>query len=764
MRYMRRSGEQLDCVTSLISLSTHHRCVSQLHTTFVAIATGTTAPSNRSHAVFGHDEEMLRIAVLVRPTLNLFSKPFSLLPHCHVHTRPVLGSASDALWTRCAPIGTQHRYTSSYTGLFGNPLLSEPEGFAVAASKTKEESEAVIAEILNSKQPDKIVHLFDELSDTLCRTADLAECIRLLHPDQDYAAQATNCCSLLGSYVEELNTHSGLHEALKQVTKDETFRRSQDEVMKYNVASLMHDFETSGIHLSGGERQRVVELNAQILALSHVFVYNCAQPVVLKKTDCPSFVVDAFPTDGKDVVITHVPYTSPNPLLRSAGYLLYHKAVPQQMELLDSLLSLRHELASLVGYDTYAHRALKTTTAQTPECVADFLHALSEEIMPLAKEEAKEMLALKQEAGEQVDQHILRPWDVTFVTRLAQRKLFPQLQSNNLEEYFSLSSCIEGLNTLFQSLFGVRLASTLAYPGEIWHDSVQKYAVISTTGELLGLLYCDFFHRPEKAASDCQFTIQGGRSKRDGSYQTPVVTLSLSLPSSSPVLLTQQAVENLFHEMGHAIHSVLGRSKYQNVSGTRCATDFAEVPSNLMEMFLRDSRVLSSFAHNSSGQVLPPKLKTVFQCSANMFPAFNAQMQLLFAIMDQQFHSKHPLNKPVTDLFADLHDKFSPIPYLPGTAWFLRFNHLHSYAAKYYAYPWASAMASLIWKQCFSADPFSSEMGGRLHKMLSYGGGLPPKTLLSDMLGFSPTVSDLVEAYVRDIVSHKEKLWQVQRT
>lgn len=704
---------------------------------------------------------MSRFSLLARPPLNLLSKSVRLQCHTRSTRDATCGSLAKAFLTRCAPIGTLH---SSQAGLFGNPLLSRPEGFSVAASNTKKESEAVIGEILNARQPDQIVHLFDELSDTLCRTADLAECIRLVHSNQEYVEQATSCCSLLGSYVEELNTHSGLHESLKQVTRDEVFRRSKDEVMKYNVASLMHDFETSGIHLSGGERERVVELNTQILSLSHAFVYNCTQPVALKKTDCPPLIVDAFPSDGDDVLITHVPYTSPDPLLRSTGYLLYHMIVPQQVELLQALLSLRHELASLVGYPTFAHRALKTTTAQNPECVADFLYSLSEKIMPLAKEEVEEMLALKQEAGVQVDQHALRPWDVTSVTKLAQQKLFPQLQSSQLEEYFSLDSCIKGLNTLFQSLFGVKLAPMPIHPGETWHDSVQKYAFTATSGEVLGLLYCDFFYRPEKLASDCQFTIQGGRRRRDGSYQDPIVTLSLSLPSSTPVLLTQQAAENLFHEMGHAVHSVLGRSKYQNVSGTRCATDFAEVPSNLMEMFLRDSRVLSSFAQNSSQETLPPELRTAFQCSGNMFPAFSAQMQILYAIMDQEFHSKHPLHKPTMEIFADLHHRFSPIQHIPNTAWFLRFNHLHSYAAKYYSYPWAHAMASLIWRQCFSANPFSSPMGDRFHKMLSYGGGLPPKLLIADMLGFSPNVSDLVQVYISDIVRQKERLQQARRT
>lgn len=646
------------------------------------------------------------------------------------------------------------------TGLFDKPIFSSAEGFTKATELALSNARKLVTEISNMvDQPSlEIVDKMDELSDVLCQVADLSECVRLLHSDPTIIEAAQNANVVINNYVEELNTNTSLHQSLSNFLESEQFVNA-DRVTRRTSQLLMHDFESSGIHLDAEKRELIVRLNQHILELSHYFVHNSSLPTLLPRNECPQILQDYFPLQGDYVSVDHVLYSSHNSELRELSYKAYFAEIPAQREVLEKMLKLRNKLSILVGYPSFAHRTLKMCMVESPEKAEDFLKKLSEKVSPLAEEEAREMQSFCPSPS---NHQVVQPWDVTFSTDEAKKVYFPTKKSD-LREYFSLENTLSGLGNLFHRLFGVRIDIIPAKPGEIWDGDVIKLAFIHETERLLGYTYCDLFARAGKSISDCHFTIQGGRELPGGSYQTPVIVICCNIPPKgntvTSTLLSQREVENLFHELGHALHSMLGRTKYQNVTGTRCSTDFAEVPSTLMEYFLNDSTVLRSFArHYKTGQPIPESHLSTFQLSGKLFSAFDMQLQTMYALTDLLLHSRPPLQSSTIDFAEDLYRQYAPMQRLPGVSWILRFTHMYGYGSRYYSYLWSRAVSCLIWRECFKSDPFSRESGDRLRWMLQHGGGVAPMELVEEVLGFEPSVEDLVCALYTDIKEHREKL------
>lgn len=226
------------------------------------------------------------------------------------------------------------------------------------------------------------------------------------------------------------------------------------------------------------------------------------------------------------------------------------------------------------------------------------------------------------------------------------------LKANTSEflPYFSLGGCMEGLDNIMRSLYAISLKNTEMEPGESWNNDIYKISVVHETEGLLGYIYCDFFERTGKPNQDCHFTIQGGKDLPDGNYQLPIVVVMLNLSQphwTGPVLLSPSRVDNLFHEMGHAMHSMLARTKYQHVTGTRCSTDFAEVPSVLMEYFANDPRVLRTFArHFQTQEPISEDMLQRLCASKKLFSASETQLQ----VNDYSFYSLYSVKLGTTSV------------------------------------------------------------------------------------------------------------------
>jgi len=233
-----------------------------------------------------------------------------------------------------------------------------------------------------------------------------------------------------------------------------------------------------------------------------------------------------------------------------------------------------------------------------------------------------------------------------------------------------------------------------------------------------------------------EFETRGHWKTPSGMFQLPVVVLltEFARPSVArgATVLEWQEVLTLYHEMGHAMHSMIGRTDYQNVSGTRCATDFVELPSILMEHFLTSPTVLSLFGEHADAKAYPAGNHHEDPCRN-----IDTYGQILLAALDQVYHSPAATAPGFdsTAALAHLHAQYGIIPHVPGTSWQTQFGHLFGYGATYYSYLFDRAIASRVWHQLFAYNPLNRETGERYKReILRHGGGEDPWAMLATLL------------------------------
>eukprot|EP00123_Amoebidium_parasiticum_P016409 comp23415_c0_seq1/m.38924 comp23415_c0_seq1/g.38924 ORF comp23415_c0_seq1/g.38924 comp23415_c0_seq1/m.38924 type:complete len:735 (-) comp23415_c0_seq1:23-2227(-) len=665
------------------------------------------------------------------------------------------------------------RNTGPKTGLCGHPELTHPNGLHSVCRRTLREAERLNEQIKSAKPSLQLLDDIDYMSDVLCGVVDMTEFLRNTHPDPDYVHACEETCKAVHAQFEKLNTDVELYSALERVIDLPEFQ-TVDRETDMTARLFKYEFDQSCVKGPEAERVYFQELTQAQIYLGFEFM-NGAHAATNGYVEVPAAALEELPESVRaqlrydpirqkpgmviletdtvvcDLILKWVRDGS----VRRAVYIATYRCDPKREEVLHRLLQVRHRLAQVTKYPTYAHRTLQETMAGSPETVQKFLYGVAERLRPTSEKETAMLKALKARL-EQTDEGIMA-WDRSYYTGIAKNNSLPRAEVA-VHHYFSLGGVMEGLDTIFQSLFGVSLVPVPTAPGELWAPDVIKLAVQHEKEGPLGYIYADLYARENKSGQASQYTIRSGRQLKDGTYQQPVVGLMCSFrppTETEPTLLSHYEVETLFHEMGHAMHSILGRTKYHHVQGTRCKVDFVEIPSILMEFFVWDYRVLSKFArHYATGEVLPESALERLCQSRHMFAANEALMQVFMALMDQAYYGPHPLPASPTELLGRVQDDVTTIPHVPGTAWQLSFSHLYGYGASYYTYMWSKALANLIWQTCFAKDPLNREAGERYcREMLAHGGGEDPWVMITRMLGFTPTIENLTDSIVRSYTS-----------
>src|SRR5690349_2323393 len=393
----------------------------------------------------------------------------------------------------------------------------------------------------------------------------------------------------------------------------------------------------------------------------------------------------------------------------------------ENIPLLDKILPLRDDIAHKLGYKTWADYETEVKMVKNAQTAVDFLEKLKTGLQPKFDAELAEFRRLKvKETGDQNAQ--IKIWDWRYFSNQLKKEKYT-VDAEQLRVYFPYQRVLDGMFSIYQDIFGLKFERVEA-PYK-WIGDLQLYAVSdSKTGEPLGLFYLDMFPREGKYHHFAQFGIIDGKLLPDGKYQRPTVALICNFPSpgkDKPSLLSHLDVETLFHEFGHAMHSIVTRAKYSRFSGTSVPRDFVEAPSQMLENWVWDKKVLDSFAadYRDSSKKIAEEILSKLKEAKLATEGTRYRRQLSFGLMDLTLHSQiHDNNAKETLPLSNkiLSEVFLPLA--PDTAFVAYFGHLMHYDAGYYGYAWADAIAADM-ATVFEKAPngyFDKTAGHRLRK------------------------------------------------
>lgn len=424
----------------------------------------------------------------------------------------------------------------------------------------------------------------------------------------------------------------------------------------------------------------------------------------------------------------------------------FHNDKLDNQELVLKIVKLRHERATLLGYDSHAHFVLEERMAETPQKVHSFLEELLEKAKPAAIVEFDE---LREFARQEDGISDLYKWDGSYYAEKLKQKRF-DLDDEKLKPYFKLERVIDGVFRISESLYGISFKEVDDI--ETYHKDVKTYLVTDDKGGEIALLYADFHPRPGKRGG-AWMTSYKPQYLKEGVNERPHISIvcNFTKPTKSkPSLLTFNEVTTLFHEFGHALHGMLANTSYPSLSGTSVYWDFVELPSQIMENWCYEKEALQLFAHHyETGELLPMDLITKIKESANFQEGMATLRQLSFGFLDMAWHAKDPSS--ITDVkqheLAAFKDTLL-FPDTPETCMSTAFAHIFQggYSAGYYSYKWAEVLDADAFAYFKEQGIFNKDVAQKFKEyVLSKGGTEKPMDLYKKFRGSEPKLDALLE-------------------
>ncbi|HWC31302.1 MAG TPA: M3 family metallopeptidase, partial [Dehalococcoidia bacterium] len=520
-----------------------------------------------------------------------------------------------------------------------------------------------------------------------------------------------------------------------------------------------------GFGLPTEDRQRVRELKQRLVELDVAFRRNIdawEDAILVNREDLaglPDSYIDNLKTEqrnGDTLYRVSLDYPEMYPFLDNAEseelrrelmIKNYRKGGVENIKLLEEAIAVRDELARILEYESWAAYVLELRMAKQPESVRDFLTDLRAKVDPKRVLDVEGMREAKRVHTNDGSAEV-QLWDFRFYHNYLMKTRFA-VNDFEVAKYFPLDAVLEGLFDTMQTLLNVRFEPV--EPANAWHPDVKLYRLLDgVDGSEVAYFYMDLFPRANKFGHAAAFTLRGGRTLPDGTYQQPVsaIVANFTKPTATqPSLLRHTEVVTLFHEFGHILHQTLTRAERLRFSGTRTERDFVEAPSQMLEHWVWRPEVLAGFSrHVETGEPLPQDLLDSMIAAKNLDSGVFAMRQLYFSELDMAYHGPGA-KKDTTAIARDLH----PIMGFPApedTYWQAGFGHLFGYDAGYYGYKWSEVFADDMFTRFEAAGPLNTELGLEYRRtVLERGGAVDGDVLVRDFLGREPNS----EAFLRNL-------------
>jgi thimet oligopeptidase len=619
--------------------------------------------------------------------------------------------------------------------------VSGPDELDRAAQAAIAEARTAVADA--KRDTGSAVETLDHYDEALAALANVIDPLGLIaqtHPDAAMRGAAEGARQTLATVRTDITLDRELYDVLAALDLADA-----DAPTRHFLHRTLRDFRRAGVDRDEKTRTRVRELWEELVGVAQDFARNIrsASAAALLPPSAldglPDDYVRAHPADEDGMVRVTTDYPDYVPFVtystdadgREKLYRLFlNRAYPSNVDVLRGMLERRHEVATLLGYPSWAEYAAEDKMIGSAENIAAFIDRISDLSGPRSARDYDTLLERKR--VDEPDASEVMPWDGLFLADRIQAERLA-FDSQSVRPYFEYGRVKAGLMGLVERLFGVRFERRDDI--EVWHPEVECFDVIEGDRPL-GRIFLDMHPRPDKFSHAAMFTIRTGKAGR----RLPECALVCNLPrpGDEPALLLHYDVDTFFHEFGHLIHQIFaGHGQWSGTNGTNVERDFVEAPSQLLEEWVRDAETLATFAvHHETGEPIPAELVARMLAAEEFGRGLFVRQQMFYATLSYELFRRDPAALDLDEVEREARERRTPYRHIEGTHLHASFGHLDGYSALYCTYMWSLVIAKDLFTAFDRAGLDSAETAARYRAaVLSPGGSAPAAELVQRFLG-----------------------------